>query len=88
MTKETHRKKKIQIQLEVNESELIKFLMLTEIPFDLPAIVELPTGTKELSKRAKLLMLAGLEHLKSIYPKKQITDNQGINEKKQIDGWI
>lgn len=64
------RKEKILLSLDKDNSELVRFLKLETIPFELPKFVELPKGEKELSRRAKLLMLAGLEHLKEKYPKK------------------
>ena len=63
-----------------------------ELPFDLPVEVNWPTGSRNRSARALLLMKIGLESLQNKYPLEKVGSSESKkNETKKVDetleGW-
>lgn len=72
----------ITISKEGDEDELFKILSNDgKVPFKLPSHIMFPSGKKEFARRAKMLMLAGIDFLKEKYP--QIELKQAIVAKEE-----
>lgn len=76
----------ITISQENEDDELFNILNGTnKLPFKLPNHVVFPSGKKEFARRARMLMLAGMDFLKEKYPDLQNTNEaQIINKRKEI----
>lgn len=59
----------ITISKESENDELFDILMNAEkAPFQLPRHIMFPSGKKDFARRARMLMLAGIDFLKEKYP--------------------
>ncbi len=67
----------ITISQENDNDELFNILNGTnKLPFKLPNHVVFPSGKKEFARRARMLMLAGMDFLKEKYPDLQVNTNE------------
>jgi len=65
----------ITISQESENDELFNILNGTsKLPFNLPNHVVFPGGKKEFARRARMLMLAGLDFLKEKYPNLEVNE--------------
>jgi len=59
-------------QTRHQDQEIIQVLTeddTTELPFELPEFFDWPTGPQSVSRKGRLLMLAGIKYMKEHYPK-------------------
>jgi hypothetical protein len=81
---ESKNKLLITISQENDNDELFNILNGTnKLPFNLPNHVVFPSGKKEFARRARMLMLAGMDFLKEKYPEVQL--NEKLDGKMSIN---
>lgn len=67
----------ITISQEGKDDELFNILNgSSKLPFKLPNHVVFPSGKKEFARRARMLMLAGMDFLKEKYPDLDINNTE------------
>lgn len=64
----------LKFKEEDEKEELLKFLKDGVGDFELPEYFHVPKGKRATSDRARVLMLGGLAHFKTLYHKKNLTN--------------